>query len=325
MTARPDLGIGGAPELRFQPAVDMATGCLLGFESLLRWNDPLLGILGPDVILSWAETNDHMTALNTWIFFEACSRAVEWGSSFQVAVICSVSELQKRKAALAVAFALEQSGLNPDRLTIEVAEGSLCDNVAIGELCNLSSLGVQLAVDNVGPNWTGVDQPQHFAINTMKVGRSLIADIENANGFNRAIVNRLASSCHARGICLVAGGIETEGQETVVRELGVEVGQGYFFAAPLCADDTRSLTAISSRVAFPAPSEIVRERLIAGPSEIAMVLASKTLMDDASLQCDATFGAQVTAPAWVISEGIRTVRRRSRLPASFRRGRHSSS
>src|ERR1700680_3462511 len=134
MTARPDLGIDGDPELRFQPAVDIATGRLLGFEAFLRWNDPVRGVLPPDVILAWAEANDRMTALNTWILFEACSRAVEWSSSLQLAVNCSASELLNRKATVAVALALEQSGLNPDRLTVEVPEGAVCDHVAIGEL-----------------------------------------------------------------------------------------------------------------------------------------------------------------------------------------------
>jgi EAL domain-containing protein (putative c-di-GMP-specific phosphodiesterase class I) len=324
MTAPPDIGIDGAPELRFQPAVDIATGRLLGFEALLRWNDPIRGVLAPGVILSWAEANDHMAALNAWILFEACSRAVDWGSSLQVAVNCPASELQKRKATLAVTFALEQSGLNPDRLTVEVAEVSLCDKVAIGELCSLSSLGVQLAVDNVGPNWTGVDQPQHFAINTIKVGRSLIADIDGADGVSRTIVERLIGACHSRGVCLVAGGIETDRQEAVVRELGVQVGQGYFFAPPLCADDTRSLTAASNRVVLPAPPSVREGRPLGAPSEMALVLTLDTLELDDNIPYDAIVGEQAALRAAVNLDGTRTSRRRYRMPASFRRGRHAS-
>src|SRR5471032_1290691 len=76
----PDLGIDGEPELLFQPAVDLATGRLLGFEALLRWNDPVQGRISPKELIPWAEANGHMTALNGWVLSEACARAVSWRS-----------------------------------------------------------------------------------------------------------------------------------------------------------------------------------------------------------------------------------------------------
>ena len=325
MKARPDLGIDGEPELRFQPAVDMATGRLLGFEALLRWNDPVRGVLAPDVILSWAETNDLMTALNAWILFEACSMAVEWGSSLQLAVNCSASELRKRKATLAVVFALEQSGLNPDRLTVEVADLAMCDNVIIGELYSLSRLGVQLAVDNVGPNWTGIDQPQHFAVNMVKIGRGLVADIESADGTNRTIIERLIRTSHARGISLVAGGIETERQEAIVRELGVDVGQGYFYSPPLSADDTRSLTAAAHWGVSLGSISTIEGQPVVAPFGMDATVDSSSPLHHYGHSYAHTFGEPVTYSIWTATDGSSDSRRRNRVPSSFRRGRHSSS
>jgi EAL domain-containing protein (putative c-di-GMP-specific phosphodiesterase class I) len=325
MTARPDMGIDGEPELRFQPAVDMATGRLLGFEALLRWNDPVRGVLAPDVILAWAEANGHLTALNAWVLFEACSRAVEWESSLQVAVNCSASELRSRKASLAVVFALEQSGLNPDRLTIEVTETAVCDNVAIGELYALSKLGVQLAVDNIGPEWANAVLPQHVGINTVKIDRTLVGGLEDVDGTNRAIVDTLVSVIHSKGICPVAGGIETPGQVAILRELRADVGQGYFFAPPLSADEAKSLTVTARRSLFPMLHSVLDEQRMSAPFELAVEPGPNAeCVHDRDVPHAAAFG-DITREARAVSGEDGAAGRRNRLPSPFRRGRHSSS
>ncbi len=325
MTARPDMGIDGEPELRFQPAVDMATGRLLGFEALLRWNDPVRGVLAPDVILAWAEANGHLTALNAWVLFEACTRAVEWESSLQVAVNCSASELRSRKASLAVVFALEQSGLNPDRLTIEVTETAVCDNVAIGELYALANLGVQLAVDNIGPEWTGSVQPQHVGINTVKIDRLLVGGLEDLDGANRAIVDTLISAIHSKGICPVAQGIETAGQVAILRELRTDVGQGYFFAPPLSADDTQSLTVTARRSVYPVLPSNAEGRGMLAPIETAVELGPDPVsIHDRGFSYTSAFGEFTVGDVGSAAGESGVPGRRNRLPAPFRRGRHSS-
>jgi EAL domain-containing protein (putative c-di-GMP-specific phosphodiesterase class I) len=104
----------------FQPAVDLATGCLLGFEALLRWYDSAGGYVPPDVLIPMAEARGQMTALNAWVLSEACAQAARWPSLLQVAVNCSVFQLRRGEVAASAVSALERSGLNPDRLTLEV-------------------------------------------------------------------------------------------------------------------------------------------------------------------------------------------------------------
>ncbi len=114
----PDLGRAGGPELRFQRVVDLATGRLLGFEALLHWQDPVRGSISPQELLPWAEAHGHMAALNAWVLSEACTRAVRWASGIQLAVNCSVCQLQRHEVASswpARPRGLRPRGRSPDR------------------------------------------------------------------------------------------------------------------------------------------------------------------------------------------------------------------
>ena len=111
-------GLDGYPELEFQPAVDLHNGRLLGFEALLRWRDGSGGRVPPNVLIPQAESMGHMDLLSRWVLAEACAQAAAWPSDLQIAVNCSVLQLQRGTAAIAAAAAIERSGLKPDRLTV---------------------------------------------------------------------------------------------------------------------------------------------------------------------------------------------------------------
>ena len=256
----PDLVIDGEPELLFQPAVDLATGRLLGFEALLRWNDPVQGRISPKELIPWAEANGHMTALNGWVLHEACARAVAWRSDIQLAVNCSVFQLRRNEAAEAAAFALEESGLHPDRLTVEVTETTLADHGAAADLQAISRLGIQLTVDDMGSDWSSLENLQHFAVNTMKIDGSLIDGIDHPGGVNRAIVETIVKVSHSLDLCTVAEAVETAAQVAILREVGADVGQGYFFAPPLSADEALALTSMDELPIFPLSGPPANER-----------------------------------------------------------------
>ena len=251
MRERPELGLDGEPELVFQPAVDLATGRLLGFEAFLRWNDPDLGPIPPSVLIPWAEANGHMVELNAWVLSEACAAAASWQADLQLAVNCSVFQLRQREAASAAAAAIEESGLNPDRLTIEITETSVTDEEATAELHAMSRLGIQLTVDDIGSDWSTIDSLQQFSINTMKIDGSLIEGLADAGGVSRAMVETIIHVSHSLGICTVAESVETAQQVKILRELGADVGQGYFFAKPLAVEDALVLTTMDPLPVFP--------------------------------------------------------------------------
>ncbi len=251
MRPRPELGLDGDPELVFQPAVDLATGRLLGFEALLRWNDPDLGPIPPSVLIPWAEANGHMVDLNAWVLSEACAAAASWQADLQLAVNCSVFQLRQREAASAAAAAIEESGLNPDRLTIEVTETSVTDDGAAADLHAMSRLGIQLTVDDIGSDWSTIESMQQFSIKTMKIDGSLIEGLADEAGVSRAMVETIIHVSHSLGICTVAESVETARQVKILRELGADVGQGYFFAKPLAVEDALMLTTMDPLPVFP--------------------------------------------------------------------------
>jgi EAL domain-containing protein (putative c-di-GMP-specific phosphodiesterase class I) len=315
----PDLGIDGEPELLFQPAVDLATGRLLGFEALLRWNDPVQGRISPKELIPWAEANGHMTALNGWVLSEACARAVSWGSEIQLAVNCSVFQLRRMEAAAAAAHALEVSGLDPDRLTVEVTETTLADDGAAADLRAISRLGIQLTVDDMGSDWSSLENLQHFAVNTMKIDGSLIDGIDHAGGVNRAIVETIVKVSHSLDLCTVAEAVETAAQVAILRQVGADVGQGYFFAPPLGADEALALTIMDVLPVFPLTVSAADREAEKAQSDEAPVSGASTPTDT---DTDTDTGDDHSIPAGTEagSADAHAAGRRSQRDGSPRRG-----
>lgn len=237
----PKMSIDGAPALVFQPAVDLATGRLLGFEALLRWQDSSGVDIPPNVLIPRAEADGTMNALNAWVLAESCAQAVLWPSDLQLAVNCSLFQLHRGTAALAAASALEQSGLNPDRLTVEVTESSVADHEAVADMQVMSRLGIQLTVDDVGTDWSVIENLQDCVVNTVKIDASLTSGLTSPDGQSRSTVERIVERCRTSGICTVAEAVETGEQVAILREIGAETAQGYFFSPPLRPADAAEL------------------------------------------------------------------------------------
>ena len=240
----PDMELEGSPSLVFQPAVDLYTGRLLGFEALLRWHRSDGSDIPPDVLIPWAEDHGHMNELNAWVLAEACTQAARWPSDLQLAVNCSVFQLQRGNAALAAASALEKSGLNPDRLTVEITESSVVDDAAAADLQVMTRLGIQLTMDDVGADWSVLKNLRNCVVNTMKIDASLTEGLTAAGGQSRTTVETIIKLCRSLGICTVAEAVESADQVDVLRELGVETAQGYFFSPPLTADAAAQLASM---------------------------------------------------------------------------------
>jgi len=246
----PTLVLAGQPVLEYQPAVDLATGRLLGFEALVRWDHPTRGHIPPEILIPWAEANDDIVALNAWVLREACRQAQRWPSGIQLAVNCSIVQLRRGEASRAVAAALEDSGLNPDRLTVEVTERTIADERAAAELRALSALGVHLAVDDVGTNWTSLQPLRRFAVETVKIDGAFVTSLEPTQGMNRAIVEAIVHVAHSLAMSTVAEGVETSHQVAVLREFGADVAQGFFFARPLPDTQAEILACHEPRAVF---------------------------------------------------------------------------
>lgn len=235
------LVLAGEPSLSFQPVVDLATGRVLGFEALLRWVHPTEGVILPQLLIPWAEANGDIVTLGEWVLAESCRQATGWPASMQLAVNCSIVQLRRQVAAGAVRGALAASGLEPDRLTVEVTEHALSDDAASGELRAVAELGVQLAVDDVGTSGSSVELLRRLAVNTIKIDESIVSGLEAAEGINRMVVETVIELAHSCGMSTVAEGVETAAHAAAVRQFESDAAQGYFFAPPLAGEDARRL------------------------------------------------------------------------------------
>jgi len=235
-TTRPDtesLILNGEPTLEYQPLIDLTSGRLLGFETLLRWRHPDEGIILPSLLLPWLEANGDIVQLGEWVLTEGCRQAASWPKNIQLAVNLSIVQLRRSVGADAVARALERSGIEPGRLTVEVTEHALVEDVAVNDLRAIGALGVELAVDDVGTSWTSFDVLRRMAVNTVKIDRSFVGSLEPQKGINRLIVETVVSLAHSGGISTVAEGVETSQQVAIVQDFECDAAQGYFFAPPL--------------------------------------------------------------------------------------------
>jgi len=191
-----------------------------------------------------------MNELNEWVLSEACVQASRWPSDLQLAVNCSVFQLRRGTAAVAAATALERSGLNPDRLTVEIKEVSVVDDQAAEDLQVMTRLGIQLTVDDVGSDYSVLENLRDAVVNTVKIDSGLIAGLTNPDGQCRAVVQSIVKLSRSLGFCTVAEAVETAEQVAILRELGAETAQGYFFSAPLTAGEAYELANMTPHPCF---------------------------------------------------------------------------
>ncbi len=240
MSAKPDrvvlthpeatFSLLGAPYLEYLPVIDLSTGRLLGMEALVRWRHPTEGRISPDLLIPAAEASGDIGPLTAWIVAEACEEACRWSPSIQLGVNCTVEQLRRGEVSKAVARALDQTGFRSGQLNIEVTEDAVVDSVAAADLQNLSEMGVQLSVDDVGTNWSSFEPFKRHAISTVKIDGSFIAGLESNQGINRLVVETVIHMAHSLGMSAIVECVETPKQVEIVRAFGADAAQGFFFA-----------------------------------------------------------------------------------------------
>jgi predicted signal transduction protein with EAL and GGDEF domain len=224
--------------LHYQPIVELATGQLVGFEALLRWEDPELGLVSPASFIPIAEEIGLIVPISEWVLTEACRQLMAWQGSglgqLSVAVNLSGVHVNRRTVCAMLAHALENSELSPQYLEIELTETSLMsvEIDAVQVLQDIKQLGVKIAIDNFGTGYSSLNYLRNFPINHLKIDRSFISDLTATNG-NRAIVSAIVAMAHSLGLQVIAEGVETEIQMEVLRTLGCNYVQGYLFSRPL--------------------------------------------------------------------------------------------
>jgi len=232
-------------DLLYQPKVDTATNRITGVEALVRWNHPELGLVLPDRFVPVAEETDLILPIGDWVLGEACRQMRSWESmGFDLNMSVNVSSRQLKRGDLveSVARALDASGLAPEMLEIELTEGTLVEDtrLAAQTLERLRAMGVRVSIDDFGTGYSSLSYLKRLPIDCLKIDRSFIRDItvsEDAAALSAAIVG-LAQSLR---LDVIAEGVETTEQLTVLEELGCTNMQGFLFARPMSPKQVKRL------------------------------------------------------------------------------------
>lgn len=224
-------------EMYYQPQVDLATRSVVGFEALIRWNHPELGLLMPGVFLPALEQSSLASDIGWWTIDEACRMASEInGASGRQRIAANLFPQQFRSPYLCdrVRDALERYNVSPDCLELEVTEEvALNDEEAsLQTLKAIRDIGVGVAFDDFGTGFASLSSLQRYPLTTLKIDRGFIRDIR-CRPSDAAITRALVAMSREMGLRTVAEGIEDTGQESLLREIGCQEGQGYLYGRPM--------------------------------------------------------------------------------------------
>ena len=237
----------GEMTLAFQPIFDLTDGRPVGAEALLRWNHPELGLVPPSAFIGIAELSGQVELMGQRVMEEAMREAVSWSGSSAgrppfVAVNISPRQLERGDLPEVVEAALRATGLAASRLHLELTETAILrdEPQATVAFTRLRALGVGVWLDDFGTGFSGLSHLRRVPVDGVKIDRSFITDLlRDPNDL--ALTTGVIAMAHSLGVTVVAEGIENEGQHNLLRERGCPMGQGFYLARPLPADEARRL------------------------------------------------------------------------------------
>lgn len=232
---------GNELELHYQPQVVAESGEIIGFEALVRWNSPELGMIVPDVFIPIAEESGLIVPLGEWVLQTACQQAAalqEIGSkSLKMSVNISSLQFRQHDFVKTVEQALATSRLKPQLLELEMTESSIMQQVeeTINDLIKLKEIGLMLSIDDFGTGYSSMSYLKRFPLDTLKIDRSFITDI-SSEASDAAIVKATIALAKSLEFTTIAEGVEDEKQLSFLRQHGCDLIQGYYFSRPIPVD-----------------------------------------------------------------------------------------
>lgn len=220
--------------LAYQPQVDMTDMRLLAVEALSRWDDATRGPIPPDRFIPLAEQIGQVAELDAWALREACRQLAEWDSEgLRVpSVSVNFSPLSFRAGLPGlIAALLDENGLTPDRLTIEVTESVVMDDTSVATAWQIRDLGVGLSVDDFGTGFSAIARLPFLPITELKIDRSFLEGIDENPAYT-ALTRAVVGIGESLGLRVIAEGVETVRQAELLGEIGCPLGQGFLFAKP---------------------------------------------------------------------------------------------
>ena len=232
--------------LQFQAKLDLASDRIVGVEALLRWHNAELGAVTPAEFIPVAEETGLIVAIGRWVLHEACAQSMVWQREGlpPVAMAVNLSPRQFTDPRLLddIDAVLAETGLPPQLLELEITEGMIMNDTerTIALLSQIKALGVSLAIDDFGTGYSSLAQLKRFPIDTLKVDRSFVRDI-TSNADDKAITEAIIMLGRKLSLTVVAEGVESRDQMTLLRAQGCDQMQGYHFSKPLVPEQFAAL------------------------------------------------------------------------------------
>jgi len=227
--------------LHYQPQLSLQDGSVVGFEALIRWAHPDLGLLDPDAFIPVAESRRLMLPIGDWVLREALRQAAEWRASGLIAVPVAVNlssmQFQAQDFVDLVERRLAEAGVPGSALELELTERMLMDELDAVQaaLQRLRGLGVRIAVDDFGTGYTSLGRLKHLPVDRLKIDRSFVHDLPQDRG-SAAIARAIIQMAHSLDLKTVAEGVENDAQRQWLREQGCDELQGFVAARPMPAE-----------------------------------------------------------------------------------------
>lgn len=244
----------------FQPSVDASSEAVTGFEALVRWDHPEHGPVSPTLFIPLAEEIGMIPELGEWVLRTACAEAAKWPDTVSIAVNLSPIQFKSHQLLATVRSALGESDLAPERLELEITEGVFLSNDDhIHDMIHgLKEIGVKLALDDFGTGYSSLSYLLRVPFDKIKIDQSFVRGASHPGSRNAALIRAMISLAADLEMQTTAEGVETAEELMLVRNLGVSLIQGFYFAKPMPADEAAAL-AVKGSATRPDAHLIQRE------------------------------------------------------------------
>ena len=228
--------------LYYQPQIDVRSGCIVGAEALVRWRHPKIGLVPPGKFIPAAEISGLIVSIGEWVLRESCRQNRAWQDAGlpAITIAVNISSLQFRGGQLEanVRSVLAETGMPANYLELELTEGILMGGAdeTVETLRRMSDMGVKLAIDDFGTGYSSLSYLKRFPIDKLKIDQSFVRDIVH-DPDDRAIANAVISMGHSLRLSVIAEGVEQQQQLEILINEGCDEVQGYYFSAPLPANE----------------------------------------------------------------------------------------
>ncbi|MBD0335682.1 MAG: EAL domain-containing protein [Cyanobacteria bacterium Co-bin13] len=233
--------------LYYQPIVVLETGCISGFEALVRWRRQGQGFVAPSEFIPVVEETGLIVELGQWIFWEACQQLECWQRQvphhpLKMNINLSRRQFVQSDLVQQIAASLRDSGVSGQQIQLEITESMIMRDVENSRelMLRLKDLGLRLAIDDFGTGYSSLSYLHRFPTDTLKIDRSFVGRMEHSQE-DREIVHTIITLGHKLNLTLVAEGIETAEQMALLRQMGCQFGQGFLFSRPVAGEDAIAL------------------------------------------------------------------------------------